>query len=114
MTDAKRNYKLHDLYANFSILGAVFLFIVTLYMTAKNPECIFFEWFHFAAGSAKLVTELITNKTVLREVKVASPLILQSALDKLKSEETQAQTISKMPDFVREKNDGSRQGQDCR
>ena len=46
---AKRNYKRHDLYANFSLLGAAFLFIVTLYMFAKNSDNIFLEWFLFAA-----------------------------------------------------------------
>ena len=52
MTNAKKNYKLHERYANFSLLIAAILFVVTLYMSAKNPGNIFWEWFHFAADAA--------------------------------------------------------------
>ena len=48
----KRNYKSHERYANFSLLIAAILFVVTLYMSAKNPGNLFWEWFHFAADAA--------------------------------------------------------------
>ncbi|MBQ4405179.1 MAG: DUF445 domain-containing protein [Selenomonadaceae bacterium] len=52
MNTAKRNYKSHERYANFSLLIAAILFVVTLYMSAKNPDSLFWEWFHFAADAA--------------------------------------------------------------
>lgn len=143
MNTAKKNYKSHERYANFSLLIAAILFVVTLYMSAKNPDSLFWEWFHFAAdaalvggiadwfavtaifehpfgipvpntailpkqketfaeGSAKLVTELITKKTILREVKTAMPNFLQTAIEAFKSPENQSQAISKMMELVRE------------
>lgn len=56
----------------------------------------------FAKGSAKLVTDLIKKKTILREVKVAMPNLLQSAIDAFKSPENQTQAISKLMELVRE------------
>ena len=143
MTNAKKNYKLHERYANFSLLIAAILFVVTLYMSAKNPGNIFWEWFHFAAdaalvggiadwfavtaifehpfgipvpntailpkqketfanGSAKLVTELITKKDLLREIKIAMPNFLRMAIDAFKSPENQMQAVSKIMELVRE------------
>ena len=139
----KRNYKSHERYANFSLLIAAILFVVTLYMSAKNPGNIFWEWFHFAAdaalvggiadwfavtaifehpfgipvpntailpkqketfaeGSAKLVQDLITKKTLLREIKTSMPNLLRSAIEAFKSPENQAQAISKIMELVRE------------
>lgn len=138
----KRNYKSHERYANFSLLIAAILFVVTLYMSAKNPGNLFWEWFHFAAdaalvggiadwfavtaifehpfgipvpntailpkqketfaaGSAKLVTELITKKTLLREIKTSMPNLLQTAIEAFKSPENQTQAISKLMELVR-------------
>ena len=143
MNTAKKNYRSHERYANFSLLIAAILFVVTLYMSAKNPGNLFWEWFHFAAdaalvggiadwfavtaifehpfgipvpntailpkqketfaeGSAKLVTELITKKSLLREVKSAMPNFLQTAIEAFKSQENQSQAISKIMDLVRE------------
>ena len=143
MTTAKKNYKIHERYANFSLLIAAILFMVTLYMSAKNPNNLFWEWFHFAAdaalvggiadwfavtaifehpfgipvpntailpkqketfanGSAKLVTELITKKDLLREIKIAMPNFLRMAIDAFKSPENQSQAISKLMETVRE------------
>ena len=143
MNTAKRNYKSHERYANFSLLIAAILFVATLYMTAKNPGNLFWEWFHFAAdaalvggiadwfavtaifehpfgipvpntailpkqketfaeGSAKLVTDLITKRTILREIKIATPNFLRMAIDAFKSPENQSQVISKMMELVRE------------
>ena len=56
----------------------------------------------FAEGSAKLVTDLITKKTLLREVKVAMPNLLQTAIEAFKSKENQMQAISKVMELVRE------------
>ena len=143
MNTAKQNYKSHERYANFSLLIAAILFVVTLYMEAKNPGNLFWEWFHFAAdaalvggiadwfavtaifehpfgiplpntailpkqketfakGSAKLVTDLIKKRTILREVKVAMPNLLQAAIDAFKSPENQTQAISKLMELVSE------------
>lgn len=143
MNSAKQNYKKHDQSANMWLLVVVILFIVSLYLSVKNPDNIWLEWFHFAAdaalvggiadwfavtaifehpfgisipntailpkqkenfaeGSAKLVKELITKKTILREVKIATPNFLQMAIDALKSPENQTQAISKIMDLVRE------------
>ena len=52
MTTAKKNYKVHERYANLSLLVAAILFVVTLYMSAKNPGSLLWEWLHFAADAA--------------------------------------------------------------
>lgn len=143
MNTKKQNFKTHEQKANFSLLVAAILFVWTLYMSAKNPGNLFWEWFHFATdaalvggiadwfavtaifehpfgipvpntailpkqketfakGSANLVTELITKKTILREVKTSMPNFLQMAIEAFKSPENQMQAISKVMELVRE------------